>query len=267
MVIKVCKTCGKLFTVKLSRKDKAKYCSTKCYQNRNGKSIIKICKTCGKSFIVQPCFKDRIYCSKNCYNNIKPRIVKICEICSCEFEVINSYNARFCSMKCQGVWQSKERIGENGANWRNNQIEIKCKYCGKIILITPCYENVKKFCCRNCHSKWMSENQYGKNHPSWQDDISHGKYCYLFNDRFKKIIRDNYNNKCFLCSKSEKENGRKLDVHHVNYNKDCLCGLQCEFVPLCQKCHGKTGGKYVRKYWEDTIMNYLYPERYFIVDI
>lgn len=79
----------------------------------------------------------------------------------------------------------------------------------------------------------------GLKHWNWQGGISKQKYCYLFNEKFKNLMRMLYNNRCFLCGKTEEDNGRKLDVHHVNYDKDCLCGSSCEFVPLCQSCHGK----------------------------
>lgn len=106
----------------------------------------------------------------------------------------------------------------------------------------------------------------GENSPHWKGGISSGKYCSLFNNKFKEIIRNSYNRRCFLCGKSEEgNNNRKHDVHHVNYNKVCLCRIYCEFVPLCRSCHMKTNGK--RNYWEDLIMNYLYPERYFMVGI
>ena len=78
-------------------------------------------------------------------------------------------------------------------------------------------------------------------------------------------IRNNYNNICFLCGKTKEENGKNMSIHHTNYDKNCLCGNNCEFVPLCISCHAKTN--YNRNYWEDLIMNYLYPNRYFMVEI
>ena len=105
----------------------------------------------------------------------------------------------------------------------------------------------------------------GENAPNWKGGISFGKYCKLFNNSFKKSVRDNYHNTCFLCGKTKEEEGQNLSVHHVNYNKDCLCGSTCEFVPLCASCHSKTNHN--REYWEDLIMHYLHPNRYFMTDI
>lgn len=111
----------------------------------------------------------------------------------------------------------------------------------------------------------LSGRYLGENSSNWKGGISNGNYCSLFNKSFKIKVRNSYNNKCFICSKTKQENRRNLDVHHVNYDKACLCGSPCDFIPLCRSCHSKTN--FNRKYWEDLIMHYLYPERYFIVDI
>lgn len=97
------------------------------------------------------------------------------------------------------------------------------------------------------HKRKISESQKGrpgksgKDNPAWKGGISFEPYCHKFNDAFKESIRDKFNRECFLCSKNETDNGKKLSVHHVNYDKNCLCGdAECEFVPLCQSCHAKT---------------------------
>lgn len=98
----------------------------------------------------------------------------------------------------------------------------------------------------------------------WDGFTHEQKYCSLFNNKFKELIRNRFHNKCYLCNKSKEDNGRNLDVHHVNYDKSCLCQNTCEFVPLCISCHAKTNKN--RQYWEDLIMCYLYPERYYMID-
>jgi len=49
--------------------------------------------------------------------------LKICEICSAEFRVdpyaVN--RRRFCSIKCQGIWQRQERVGPNSAGWQGGK--------------------------------------------------------------------------------------------------------------------------------------------------
>ena len=162
-----------------------------------------------------------------------------------------------------------DNSGENSSLWNIPRTqEIKDKISENHVNVSgknnPMYG---KNHTENAKQK-MSKNHVdvsGENNSRWKGGISFGKYCKLFNNQFKKIVRNDYHNKCFLCTKTKEENNRELDVHHVNYNKDCLCGSPCEFVPLCMSCHRKTNGN--RRYWEDLIMCYLYPNRYFIVDI
>ena len=96
----------------------------------------------------------------------------------------------------------------------------------------------------------------GHSHYNWKGGISFEPYCVKFNDKFKEQIRDKFGRVCFLCGKSEEENGVKLSVHHVNYDKKCLCNdIKCEFVPLCISCHMKTNHN--REYYEALILEKL----------
>ena len=82
-------------------------------------------------------------------------------------------------------------------------------------------------------------------------------YCELWCEELREYIRDKYGRICFICGKSEMENGRKHDVHHVDYNKQCGCDeTECKLVPLCIKCHAHTtfGG---REMWEELIIKML----------
>lgn len=95
----------------------------------------------------------------------------------------------------------------------------------------------------------MSRAKKGENNPNWQGGISFEPYCILFNDEFKERVREYWDRKCGKCGKSEKENGKKLSVHHILYNKDTCCDdSEPLFVPLCKSCHSKTNSN--RKYWE-----------------
>jgi hypothetical protein len=99
-IIKTCKVCNKEFTtinkdsmfcsiscsttfynkqfgsrlndetkLKISKKLKEYYKTNKQYNETE--KIIKICPICNKEFKVTNCYKNRIYCSKECYNNDK----------------------------------------------------------------------------------------------------------------------------------------------------------------------------------------------------
>lgn len=102
----------------------------------------------------------------------------------------------------------------------------------------------------------VSAGHQGIPYAEWDGFVSFGKYCQKFNETFKESIREKFGRICFLCPKTEAENGRKLCVHHVNYDKSCLCeGVKCEFVPLCNSCHSATNNN--REHWENFIMKKL----------
>lgn len=86
----------------------------------------------------------------------------------------------------------------------------------------------------------ISKTKIGSKNPCWRGGVSFGNYCPAFTRRLKEEIRNKFGRKCFLCSLTEIENGKRLDVHHVDYNKGQGCGQKWSLVPLCHYCHGKT---------------------------
>ena len=84
-----------------------------------------------------------------------------------------------------------------------------------------------------------------KNHPNWQGGISFEPYDPRFNEAYKETIRFRDHCKCQLCGCHQIENGRKLDVHHIDYNK--MNTVPKNNISLCKKCSGKVN--FNRKYW------------------
>jgi len=100
----------------------------------------------------------------------------------------------------------------------------------------------------------ISESHKGlqckEKNPAWKGGISFEPYCPKFSREFRERVRDYFDRRCYLCNKTEKENGRRLDVHHVLYNKNTCCDKSPKlFVPLCKSCHMKTG--FNREYWQE----------------
>jgi hypothetical protein len=96
----------------------------------------------------------------------------------------------------------------------------------------------------------------GERSPAWKGGLSFEPYCEKFNEAFKEYIREKFERICFMCPTTEEENRRKLSVHHVSYDKECMCnGVECEFVPLCSVCHAKVN--FGRDLWERLIINTL----------
>lgn len=73
--------------------------------------------------------------------------------------------------------------------------------------------------------------------------ISNDKYCSKFNESLKTKIRNKYNRKCFICDKNEEDNGRRLDVHHIDMNKNQGCDSEWKLIPVCMNCHHRVHNK------------------------
>ncbi len=169
--------------------------------------MIKICIECGKSFYVKPYLVRKGY-------------------------------GKFCSSKCYGKWQSKNRKGKDNPSWKG-KIQVKCSYCDKIIEIYP-YEYEKyehHFCNINCRSKWQKESGYmqGDKNPLWVGGHTQYRGSNWEGQRERALIRDN-----FICQKCGKE--EDLVVHHKkpyhlfeNYRD---ANKLTNLITLRTTCHG-----------------------------
>lgn len=81
----------------------------------------------------------------------------------------------------------------------------------------------------------FKESMSGENNPMWKGGLSFKPYTVEFNYEFKEYIRELQNNQCFVCGKRTK---RKLDVHHIDYDKKNTTVENC--IALCRNCHMKT---------------------------
>jgi len=87
--------------------------------------------------------------------------------------------------------------------------------------------------------KKMSVAQSGEKSHAWQGGLSYEEYPKYFNRMLKRYIRDRDNHTCLECGRLESEIGRKLHIHHIDYNK-----FNCDsnnLISLCTSCHSKTG--------------------------
>jgi len=83
----------------------------------------------------------------------------------------------------------------------------------------------------------------GENSSHWQGGISFEPYCPKFNKQLKEAIRERDNGTCQLCG--IKENGKRLSVHHIHYDKE---NCKPDLISLCNACNSKVN--YNRDYWE-----------------
>lgn len=92
----------------------------------------------------------------------------------------------------------------------------------------------------------------GEKSPFWKGGISFEPYCPKFNNELKECIRERDNRICQECGKNEQENKRKLDVHHIHYDKP---NCNPDLISLCNSCNSKVN--YNRDYWEEHFMKKL----------
>jgi 5-methylcytosine-specific restriction endonuclease McrA len=85
----------------------------------------------------------------------------------------------------------------------------------------------------------------GEHNPNWNNGSSFKPYALGWTETYKEQIRYRDGYKCQLCGMPEIENGKKLSVHHKDYNKKNI--LPDNLVSLCSRCHNITNQN--RKYW------------------
>jgi len=206
-------------------------------------------------------FKKFGYFPKELKQKSAKRILAKCDKCG-KIREICKYEYRCLCKSCAhlGNHHSEESIQKirEGCKDRHHSEETKQKirksqegekgyWYGK----HPSEETRQKLCV-------IKKGKYcGENNPNWQGGISFEPYCILFNDELKERVREFWNRKCVICGRGETENGKKLSVHHVLYNKNTCCDNSTPlFVVLCTHCHMKTN--YNRKYWENEFERIIY---------
>lgn len=90
-------------------------------------------------------------------------------------------------------------------------------------------------------------HRFGEDAANWHGGISKLPYPFEFGKELKESIRRRDNYTCQLCGKLQKEEGRKLDIHHINYDKDDLSELN--LITVCRGCNSKVNSR--RGFWED----------------
>ncbi len=221
------------------------------------KKIKRICIECGEEFEVWPSQLNHggaKYCSHACAARSRgsPPLKLICQYCGNVFEVnkpsrIVYGEGKYCSSECR----SKSQCVRS---------ELICEQCGKSFKVQLSKaKDGRKYCSKECFQRGIS----GAGNSRWRGGLSYGKYCIKFNAELKERVREEFGRKCFLCGESE--NGRKLSVHHVDYQKSQGCnGYRWALIPLCTSCHTKTN--FNRWHWFNLLRDYwLYEQIDFVV--
>ena len=186
---------------------------------------------------------------KNNPNFVEKIIVK-CQNCKMELSVTSHRAKRkygvFCSKKCWYKYRKSNHIFEGDDNPKHKEkIKIICKHCGRKFKVHFC-NKYKKFCSRKCYGEAQSKYYIKEKSSNWQNGISFEPYPLGWTKTFKEQIRYRDKYKCQICGMPEVENGRRLDVHHKDYDKMNI--KPNNLISLCTKCHRKTNGN--REKWK-----------------
>lgn len=94
----------------------------------------------------------------------------------------------------------------------------------------------------------------GENNSMWRGGISKEKYNNnVFIDKLKDEIRIRDNHCCVICLVNRDKISRKMDTHHINYDK--TCNLKENLISLCRTCHSKTNIN--REIWQQFFQSML----------
>ena len=94
-----------------------------------------ICKTCSVEFVQKYAYRPSVYCSKECWANRNPKLLRKCGYCSKQFMGFKSELKRkkFCSKKCyslsqQGLTGKKSHLWKGGKTKRSILLRTRAKY-------------------------------------------------------------------------------------------------------------------------------------------
>jgi len=274
-IVAVCEECGR---VRIMRKGTYKKVCRNCQQIKKPNLIE--CIQCGKPVRVYPSqLLTKKFCSKKCRGiwqstnirgenhplygkkivkstgknnpNWKPKREIVCLQCGKKKTVrYGDINAKFCSTKCHGEWKVENACGENNPHWKPGR-KVICLECEQEFRVKASDINAK-FCSIKCHGKWRSKNISDETRQKmsasiqgvplseWKGYAVEKQYCEKFNNDCRERNRDKYGRVCFICGKTEPENGKRLSVHHVDRNKDQGCNdHNWQLIPLCVSCHAQ----------------------------
>lgn len=192
------------------------------------------CEICGNEIITRP---SRIktgrgrFCSTACQGKWQSRArsgknhpawkesTVICQDCGCEFHIkpsaLEKGDGKYCSMKCYNASKSGHWTGQENPNWKP-AVFVICAQCNKQLKICPSKLNMYKhhFCSIECKAKWQSIHLSGENAYAWRGGSMPRYYGPNWPRQSRKARRrDEY--KCQCCGKTQEQNRKRLDVHHI----------------------------------------------------
>jgi G:T-mismatch repair DNA endonuclease (very short patch repair protein) len=245
------------------------------------------CEYCGKEVYQTKTQYNKAkhhFCSNKCQKEFehKERYEdRECEICGELFHVSKKSNQRFCSIECQGKWQSTQK---GILNPRSKRLEIECEYC-RNRFYEKLYKTKNKqhhFCSDKCRQSWYAEvfsqdenwkekskrrairilenRQVDTNTKPQQiiNDLLENMNISYVNERgFKYYAVDNYLTKYNLIIEVM---GDFWHCHPLKYTTENMRDIQKKRIPKDKAKHAYLKNNYnieVLYLWEDDIYNNL----------
>lgn len=196
--------------------------------------------------------------------SLEVEVIKKCIICKKKFKKpynrsqLSWSNAKFCSCECRNIAHKGYKMPKKAKEKIRIAMFGNTHSLGK--KASP--EKLKKMCiAQQRNPKAFKKGQVapmkgrkrldiiGEKHPQWKGGISFEPYPLGWTKTHKEQIRYRDRYKCQICGVPEVEVGKKLDVHHIDYNKSNI--TLNNLITLCRSCHTKTN--YNREYWTEVL--------------
>ncbi|MEE8305793.1 MAG: HNH endonuclease signature motif containing protein, partial [Gammaproteobacteria bacterium] len=161
--------------------------------------------------------------------------------CGAAFEVkqskVDEGAAKFCSQGCYDAARAQRFAA------------LTCEQCGGDFSLPESHLGPNMYQGRYCS---LFCGSMARRLP----DAVRSEYDHEFTEALKERIRKRDGHTCRVCGIHTSETSRRLDVHHIDYNKTNNDPLN--LTALCRSCHSKTN--YDRERWQRYFFSK--PKRY-----
>ena len=218
--------------------------------------LLSVCEHCGKTlekyqqrFCSRQCAGKKM-CGERAAHWQGGERTLVCKECGAQFQAYKRRKTRkFCSHECYSAFRSHYYRGDRVGTWKGGNREFQCETCGDVFMDGPGKQ--RRFCSSACFHQWLGEYLSKEGSPLWRGGTK--PYPKGWNRRLRELIRKRDRHCCALCGKTEAKNGKKLEVHHIDYTKDNI--ELSNLISLCHKCHLMTG--YNRNWWREVLSVYV----------
>jgi len=148
-----------------------------------------------------------------------------CLYCSAPDPRLSSW----CDLDCLDAWRATFRARSGSG------VPFRCPRCDKVVSVRSRDVATRKYCSRSCASRSRpARDQAGALNPNWK-----GGRALYYGPGWKatKIKVRERDKACRSCGKTPEQNGRALDVHHLEPFRFSGDNSLDNLVALCRSCH------------------------------